>query len=949
MDALTAKTVRVVPTGSIVEGFAALLAYDPAPSARQRRGHGGLGAPGGAGEVTRAVRDADTEAGPVHDGRLDRAVARRGGVGRRLAGRRPPAPCSDRLVTDRPRARHPHRGRGGDGRPTPAASPSGCTTSTPTSPPRCTTAASRSTRTSSASSDPTGDRRRPDAAVAPRPPTPRPHSSRQLAELPVDPCCDRRRPEEGGGAARAAGSRPSSTCSPPTRGATSTAPARPTWPTWRWATRRWSWPRCARSPAPADPQGRVAGRARRCSTAPATMKVVFFNQPWRAKQLPPGTQALFFGQARPSTGGRARWSTRWSTCWCRTEETSLAGRRRTLRIVPVYPASAKAGLTSWEIGTWVAEALRAGPAPSPTRCPRRGAAGSSSSTAPRPCEQIHLPESMADTDPARRRLAFDELFRLQLALVLRRRALEQRRPGHPPRGRRRSTSPRTRRRPAPGAAGGRPDAGRRFLAQLPFELTGAQRRALAAIFADLAGPLPMHRLLQGDVGSGKTVVAVAALLAAVQGGHQGALMVPTEVLAEQHYIGVAVARRRPDRGRPGRARRRPPAGGRPAHQPRPPAAERTRLHRRAGHGRGRHRGRHPRPAHRRRAVPSLGVVVIDEQHRFGVEQRAALRDKGRVGGGRTAAERGRPRPAGHDGHADPPHRGHGGLRRPRHDRARRAAAGPHAGRRPSGPAAPLEEAAAWERVRDEVAAGHRAYVVCPLVEGSERVAARSAAEEPSGWPTEELAGLRARAAARPDAVGREGGGHGRLPGRRDRGAGGHHRHRGGRGRRRGHRDGDRGRRPLRHRPAPPAAGPGRAQRPRQLVLPARARRRRPRRPSGSAALERTTDGFELAEVDLELRGEGTILGARQKGRSDLQLASLRPRPRPAGRGPAGGRGDRDRGPRLAAHPLLADELRSSSTRRTRPSCSRADASRASSQHATRRAPAARDGTVAACG
>ena len=78
----------------------------------------------------------------------------------------------------------------------------------------------------------------------------------------------------------------------------------------------------------------------------------------------------------------------------------------------------------------------------------------------------------------------------------------------------------------------------RFLAGLPYELTKAQRRALAVIVADMAGPFPMHRLLQGDVGSGKTVVALAALLAAVQSGHQGALMVPTEVLAEQHFSAV---------------------------------------------------------------------------------------------------------------------------------------------------------------------------------------------------------------------------------------------------------------------------------------------------------------------------------------------------------------------------------------------------------------------------
>ena len=78
----------------------------------------------------------------------------------------------------------------------------------------------------------------------------------------------------------------------------------------------------------------------------------------------------------------------------------------------------------------------------------------------------------------------------------------------------------------------------RFYDALPYALTGAQQRAIAEIEADLAAPHPMHRLLQGDVGSGKTVVAVATMLAAVQGGHQAALMAPTEVLAEQHATGV---------------------------------------------------------------------------------------------------------------------------------------------------------------------------------------------------------------------------------------------------------------------------------------------------------------------------------------------------------------------------------------------------------------------------
>ena len=131
---------------------------------------------------------------------------------------------------------------------------------------------------------------------------------------------------------------------------------------------------------------------------------------------------------------------------------------------------------------------------------------------------IHLPEEMDDVYKARRRLVFDELFRVQVALVRRKLELERTTPGivH--------------------------DLGGRlvhaFHERLPYPLTGAQERVIAEIEADLGRTFPMHRLLQGDVGSGKTVVAVSALLVAVQGGHQGALMAPTEVLAEQHHLGL---------------------------------------------------------------------------------------------------------------------------------------------------------------------------------------------------------------------------------------------------------------------------------------------------------------------------------------------------------------------------------------------------------------------------
>ena len=131
-------------------------------------------------------------------------------------------------------------------------------------------------------------------------------------------------------------------------------------------------------------------------------------------------------------------------------------------------------------------------------------------------EQIHRPSDATRLRQARRRLVFDEFLLLQLAIALRRQRLKAR------------IAPRLQ---TPGGEAGRMG---RLLTLLPFSLTPAQQRVLAEICQDLAKPQPMARLLQGDVGSGKTVVALAALLTAIDSGCQGALMAPTEVLAEQH-------------------------------------------------------------------------------------------------------------------------------------------------------------------------------------------------------------------------------------------------------------------------------------------------------------------------------------------------------------------------------------------------------------------------------
>jgi ATP-dependent DNA helicase RecG len=597
------------------------------------------------------------------------------------------------------------------------------------------------------------------------------------------------------------------------------------------------------------------------------MRVAFFNQAWRASQLPVGTEALFFGKLDTYRGVRQMTNPVVDVLF--STEGAGAPPARTLRVVPVYPASAKAGLTSWEIGRWVGEAMRRVPAfedplPEATRrrlrLVERGTAFAG----------IHLPEQVGDVEPARRRLAFDELFRLQLALMLRRRALEL-----DARALRHAVSVREVAAPGtrlPGASG--PTLVQRFLASLPFELTAAQRKVLAAIFAELAGPLPMHRLLQGDVGSGKTVVAVAAMLAAVQGGHQGALMAPTGVLAEQHHQavrglvdGLVVA----DPARLG--------GERPVTVAvltnRTTAAERRRL--RQGLEDGAIDvvvGTHALLTDDVR-FHSLGVVVIDEQHRFGVEQRAALREKGRRSVVAGADEQ---------GGADPDLLVMTATPIPR--TAAMVAFGDldmvvidelPPGRTPIETVwvrTQSQEAAAWDTVRREVAAGHRAFVVCPLVEGSERVEARSATEERDRLAGDVLAGLDLGLL------------HGQMPGPEKEAA---------------MADFRAGRTQVLVATTVVEVGVDVPEATVMVVEDAghfgiaqlhqlRGRVGRGSLPSwcyllgaGAAgdaarrleAIAATTDGFELAQVDLELRGAGTILGTRQKGRSDLQLASLR--------------------------------------------------------------------------
>jgi ATP-dependent DNA helicase RecG len=209
--------------------------------------------------------------------------------------------------------------------------------------------------------------------------------------------------------------------------------------------------------------------------------------------------------------------------------------------------------------------------------------------------QIHFPDSEQAIDPARQRLVFEEFFLMQLGVGMQRQRTRQER-----------------------GIAMRIDADRlnEMLHRLvPFELTNAQKRVIREIWSDMAQPHPMNRLLQGDVGSGKTIVAAAAILAAVDNQYQAAMMAPTEILAEQHYINLH--------------RLFQPLGisvellvGRLSNKQRQQARERIAT------GRGMVAVGTHALIQEGVSFARLGLAIIDEQHRFGVLQRAALRDKG---------------------------------------------------------------------------------------------------------------------------------------------------------------------------------------------------------------------------------------------------------------------------------------------------------------------------------
>jgi ATP-dependent DNA helicase RecG len=422
----------------------------------------------------------------------------------------------------------------------------------------------------------------------------------------------------------------------------------------------------------------------------------FFNQPWRERELVAGRTGLFAGKVTAFQGKLQLANPDYQLLDEDTDASAAAEFANA--IIPVYPAAQ--GLRSWEIGRCVRQVLDVWDGvedPLPEQLRREYGLW----TLSKALRGIHLPDGQAAIGAARRRLKWDEALAVQLTLAQRRRS--------------------TLARPAP-ACPPRPEGILDALDQrLPFELTSGQREVGDAVAADLAGTHPMNRLLQGEVGSGKTVVALRAMLQVVDADRQAAMLAPTEVLAAQHARSLRemlgdLAQAGELGGAEQGTRVALLTGSMPAAQ------RKQALLDAASSAAGIVVGTHAL-IQDRVAFADLGLVVVDEQHRFGVEQRDALRAR-----------------AGDD--TSPHVLVMTATPIPRTvamtvygDLEVSALRELPQGRSPiSTTVVPVAEKPAWldrvwQRIREEVQAGNQAYVVCPRI-GDQAAAGEDVEEEP---------------------------------------------------------------------------------------------------------------------------------------------------------------------------------------------------------------------------
>ncbi|MBA2442120.1 MAG: ATP-dependent DNA helicase RecG [Rubrobacter sp.] len=568
-------------------------------------------------------------------------------------------------------------------------------------------------------------------------------------------------------------------------------------------------------------RGRAPGLSVQLYDGTGYIPAVVWGRGWLANQLVPDTRVLVSGEVQRRYGIQLAARSVEIVDDPETDgDNAHAGR-----FVPVYPSNS--GINARRLRTLIHRALdEVGRLLDPL--PAEVVARQGLPSLHDAVHEVHFPTSRGHLNRAMRRLIFHELFVLQTGLAARKARVEASETGRSHRGDGGLLNP--------------------YVKGLPFGLTGAQERVIEETLADLRSERPMRRLVQGDVGSGKTVVAVAALLSVVEAGGQGALMAPTEVLAEQHYLSIS-----------GALAELPVnvvllTGSQTA------AERREALEAVKGGEAHVVVGTH---ALIQKGVEfrDLALVVVDEQHRFGVGQRTVFKEKGVTPDTLVMTATPIPRTLSLTLYGDlevsvidelPP------------------------GRQPveTEMVAASEREGAYEAVREELAAGRQAYVICPLVEESEALedvrAAEELHEELSGevYPDRRVGLLHGRMAAQekrevmgafrageievlvattvvevgvdvPNASaivieGAERFGLSQLHQLRGRVCRGLH---------------------------PPKCF---------LVADPKTEDSRER----LEALCEHQDGFKLSEVDLAIRGEGTLFGARQSGIPDLKVAKL---------------------------------------------------------------------------
>ena len=423
------------------------------------------------------------------------------------------------------------------------------------------------------------------------------------------------------------------------------------------------------------------------------VRAMWFNNPWLAKTLQPNMKIVLSGKVRLFSGRFVFESPEWEPL----EEGDLI---HTGRLVPVYPLTE--GLHQRQtrkilkgvVDSWADRVPDFLPSEIKSRCRLL--------PLPQAIAQAHYPDTTELQDKARVRLAFDELFLLQLGVLSKKRDWQESQPGTPIQINQKILDT--------------------FLESLPFKLTAAQQKVLWEILGDMRKNVAMSRLLQGEVGSGKTVVATAALLTAVADGYQTALMAPTEILAEQHFATIHKLLSGTGHLQEERDHLYIYSG----ILPRPvtialligamTAKNKREIHQLIVNGEidiviGTHA-----IIQKDVEFKKLGFVVVDEQHRFGVAQRSTLRQKGTNPHVLAMTATPIPRTLALTIYGDldlsvidelPPGRQ---LIKTKWLR-------------------PAQQESAYNFIRKEIAAGHQAFILCPLIEESETIQARAAVAE----------------------------------------------------------------------------------------------------------------------------------------------------------------------------------------------------------------------------